>query len=345
LCKKRLGVNLPVHNYLSKSTKSKPIQKVLNEALHILESVGIPFEGLTERRLEKMAMSFLAVLRVKRSKDWKNAKQNGDGWAPQTRQIIDYINLTFSESISSGSYDDIRRKDLKLLTVAGIVERAAKDPNAAMNDPTRGYSLNPIYTDIVRSYGSKGWDTRAKRLLKKSGSLKTKLANIRDIQRVSVKISDRRTLRFSPGKHNDLQKTIIEEFLPRYGFGAEVLYVGDTAKKYLLLEEGKLAELKFFEIKHGELPDVVAYSEEKNWLYLVEAVHSSGPISPIRLVELKRLTTKCTADIVYITAFLDRATFRQWAPDIAWETEVWIAEAPDHLIHFNGDKFLGPYKE
>lgn len=332
-------------DYLPKNAKAKQIKKVLNEALYILESLGIPFEGLTERRLEKMAMAFLAVLKVKRSKDWKTAKQNGEGWAPQTRQIIEYINLAFFESISSGSYDDIRRKDLKLLTVAEIVERAAKDPNAARNDPTRGYSLNPAYTSIVRSFGSKGWDARAKRILKNRGSLREVFAASRNIRKVSVQILGGKTLEFSPGKHNDLQKMIIEDFLPRYGYGAEVFYVGDTAQKFLLLEKEKLEGLNFFEIKHGELPDVVAYSSKKNWLYLIEAVYSSGPISPIRLEELKRLTKDCTADIVFVTAFLDKATFRQWAPEIAWETEVWIADAPDHLVHFNGDKFIGPYIE
>lgn len=107
----------------------------------------------------------------------------------------------------------------------------------------------------------------------------------------------------------------------------------------------KLDELGFFKLDHGELPDVVAYSESKNWLYLIEAVHSSGPISENRLLELKKLTKNCKADIVYVTAFLDRATFRTWVKDIAWETEVWIADNPTHLIHFNGDKFMGPYKE
>ncbi len=128
------------------------------------------------------------------------------------------------------------------------------------------------------------------------------------------------------------------------GYGAEVLYIGDTAKKFLVRDEAKLKALKFFELEHGELPDIVAYSEQKNWLFLIEAVHSSGPISPIRLLELKRLAKECTADIVFVTAFLTRDTFRKFAPDIAWETEVWIADAPDHMVHFDGDKFLGPYK-
>jgi type II restriction enzyme len=332
-------------DFVPTSKKSRPIKKVINEALHILSSLGIPFDGLTERRLERMAMVFLAVLDVKHSRNWPEAKQSGDGWAPQTRQIIDYINSNFGESISSGSYDDIRRKDLKLATVAGIIERSANDPNAATNNPTRGYALSPQYAYIVRSYGNEGWDEDIDELLAETGSLRDRLSSMREIETVAVSLPDGQTLEFSPGEHNDLQKAIIEEFLPRYGFECQVLYVGDTAKKLLLCDKDKLKELSFFELTHDELPDVLAYSPSKNWLFLIEAVHSSGPITPVRLEELKRLTKTCTAEIVYVTAFLDRATFRKFAPDIAWETEVWIADSPDHLIHFNGDKFLGPYKK
>ena len=27
---------------------------------------------------------------------------------------------------------------------------------------------------------------------------------------------------------------------------------------------------------------------------------------------------------------------------INWDTEVWIAELPEHMIHLNGDQFMGP---
>lgn len=174
-------------------------------------------------------------------------------------------------------------------------------------------------------------------------TLKNQLSDNRNLDKIYVGFSSGKILDFSPGKHNELQKAIIEEFLSRYGYGAEVLYVGDTTNKFLHLESERLKDLNFFELSDGELPDIVAYSKQRNWLYLIEAVHSSGVISPIRLLELKKLTEQCQADIIFITAFLDRNTFRQFAPDIAWETEVWIADAPDHIIHFNGEKFLGPY--
>ena len=157
------------------------------------------------------------------------------------------------------------------------------------------------------------------------------------------KLPSGKKLKFSPGLHNDLQKAIIEQFLPRYGNGSTVLYVGDTADKYLHLDKTALQRLNFFEISHEELPDVVAYSEVKNWLYLIEAVHSSGAVNELRLLQLKELTKKCKADIIYVTAFLDRATFRKFIADIAWETEVWMADNPSHMIHFNGSRFMGPY--
>jgi len=46
---------------------------------------------------------------------------------------------------------------------------------------------------------------------------------------------------------------------------------------------------------------------------------------------------------VFVTAFLDRKAMVKHLNQISWETEVWIADAPDHLIHFNGERFLGPH--
>jgi hypothetical protein len=150
-------------------------------------------------------------------------------------------------------------------------------------------------------------------------------------------------LSFRGGQHNRLQKAIIEQFLPRFGNGAEVLYVGDAAKKYPLINRKRLAELNFFDIEQSKLPDVIAYSESKNWIFLIEAVYSSGPVSTERRSILAQLLVACAALPVYVTAFLNKAAFRRFSPDIAWETEVWIASDSDHLIHFDGEKFLGPY--
>ena len=322
--------------------KTKSVQNLINTTLHILEQFGIPMDA-TPRRLERMAISFLACGDIKKLSDFKSAKSLDDNYSHKTREVIEYVNKHFKENISSGSYDDIRRKDLKLLTVAEIVLQSS--PSSATNDSTRGYGINPFYAKLLRSYGDKNWENSVQNALKGVESLNQKLKRLRELDKVDVSLPSGVKLTFSAGEHNDLQKAIIEEFLPRYGHGSEVLYVGDTSNKYLHLDEAKLKELNFFEISHEELPDVIAYSNSKNWLYLIEAVHSSGPISELRLIQLQKLTKDCKADIVYVTAFLDRTKFRQFMTEIAWETEVWIADNPDHLVHFNGDRFLGPYKE
>ncbi len=324
------------------SRKTKDTKKLIAIAAEILTAIGFPIQELTPRRSERVAMALLATANIDSMSKINQPKTIDDGIVMKTRDIIDFMNSHFGENISSGSYDDIRRKDLKQLILGSIVMRT--NENLARNDSTRGYALNHSAAPLFQSYGTKNWKQEVDKFVKTHGSVTELLDRTRDIVRIPITVQGK-TLEFSNGEHNFLQKAIIEEFLPIYGYGAEVLYVGDTADKYLHLAQEKLDELGFFKLDHGELPDVVAYSESKNWLYLIEAVHSSGPISENRLLELKKLTKNCKADIVYVTAFLDRATFRTWVKDIAWETEVWIADNPTHLIHFNGDKFMGPYKE
>lgn len=334
-----------VKQFVTLAEKKRDTGRVINEALDILYVLGIPFQGLSERRLEKMAMAFLAVCDVHKPGAWNDAKDLSFGRTLTSRQIIEYVNSHFEEAISSGSYDDIRRKDLKLPTVAGIILKSANNPDASTNNPTRAFALSPIYAPIVRAYGTDEWEADVDSFLSCRETLGERLNDNRPMSlNPVVTLPSGVVLQLSKGKHNQLQKAVIEDFLPRYGEESKVLYVGDAAKKLLHCDKDELKRLKFFELAHEELPDIITYSEKKNWLFLIEAVHSSGPISKLRHEQLRELTKDCTAEIVYVTAFLDRETFRKFAPEIAWETEVWIAEAPDHIIHFNGKRFLGPYK-
>jgi hypothetical protein len=324
---------------LTKSKKSPHVIKIIDEAIDILNAVGIPTIGETEITLKRMAMAFLAVAGV--SERWEQAVDNH---FLKTRDIIDFNNEYFEEHISSGSYDNIRRKDLKLLMLADLVLNGVADnPNAATNNPRRGYRLATDFMQLVKTYGTDDWNNSLTNYLRNKVLLKDQLSGKRDIDKVTVGLSNGQILELSAGEHNLLQKQIIEEFLPRYGKGSSLLYVGDTTKKFLHFDEPQLKSLQFFELSHGKLPDIIAYNSVNNWLYLIEAVHSSGAISEIRLLELQKLTENCTAEIIYVTAFLNRIEFKKWASKIAWETEVWIADNPDHLIHFNGHKFLGPY--
>jgi len=315
--------------YLKNSKKPQQIAVLIDSSLDILYSVGIPFEGKTERGLEKMGLAFLAVAGVNSS--WEQAKSIEDNRFLMTREIISFINTHFYESISSGSYDDICRKDLKLLVLSGLIINSADNIRAATNDPTRGYSLTNEFKKLILSYETHEWHEKLKTFISNHKQLRDELSRSRDIDKINVELPDGVILSLSQGLHNDLQKAIIEQFLPRFGFGSTVLYIGDTSNKMLHLQKKQLEDLYFFELLHDELPDIIAFSNHKNWLFLIEAVHSSGSISETRLLELKRLTQQCTADIVFVTAFLTRQDFRKWCHTIAWETEVWIADNPDHL--------------
>jgi len=327
--------------YLKNSQKSAHVRAIIEEAIDILSVMGIPIIEQTERRRERMAMAFLAVAGVTGS--WKEVQGLKEKRILKTRDIISFINEHFEENISSGSYDDIRRKDLKLLVLAGLIVNSADNPNAATNDPTRGYSLEPHFKDLIIDYKTSHWEIKQQKYVANQISLKTRLSRTRNIEKVPVTLPNGKLLELSAGQHNILQKQIIEEFLPRFAQGCQILYIGDTSNKMLLRDEKTLTTLNVYMGLHDELPDIIAYNTSKNWLYLIEAVHSSGAINEVRLLELKELTKNCTADIIYVTTFLNKKEFKKWIIEIAWETEVWIADNPDHLIHFDGHKFLGPY--
>lgn len=315
------------------------LEKLLDETLDVFSVVGIPLDGLTTRRKVKMAKAFLSVAGIKPGMSWAEARADH---RLRSRDVIRWMNEHLDEKISSGSYDDIRRKDLLLPVEAGIVLKSAGNEGAATNDGTRTYALSQDIVELLHAYGMVGWNELLANFLAGRTTLAEELNRVRLQALVPVKFGGHELL-FGPGEHNQLQKAVIEDFLPRFGRAAEVLYVGDTQDKFLFIEEKRLLALGFFELSHDKLPDVLAYSEEKNWLFLIEAVHSANPITEIRKRTLEQLSKSCSANIVYVSAFLTRAAFRKFARDIAWETEVWIAETPDHLIHFNGDKFLGPY--
>lgn len=322
---------------------SAKVRSLVYNLLDVFQKIGIPVDG-TDRKVERMAKACLAVGKIKKSFAEALSEEN-DGFV-RTRDLISFENENYGEHISPGSYDDIRRKDLKLLIEAGIVINSSSKENLATNNPSRGYALSKSFVELLYSYGSEEWDMRLSEYLKEAKSLKEELECRRNLMKVPITLPGGKRISLSYGAHNDLQKEIIETFLPLFGFGAEVLYVGDTTDKFLHLDEKALKEINFFVLEHDELPDVVAYSHEKNLLYLIEAYHSTGEWNEIRVRKVKRKLKEsgCTADVVFFTAFETKNAFKQKAKDIAWETEVWIAESPEHLVHFNGYKFLDIHK-
>ncbi len=162
---------------------------------------------------------------------------------------------------------------------------------------------------------------------------------------VPVQITPGQEIKISPGEHSLLIKAIVEDFAPRFAPGCVLVYVGDTGEKWGYFDEKLLSKLGVTVDSHGKMPDVVLFCPDENWLLLVESVTSHGPVDAKRHAELAELFARASAGLVYITAFPSRAVMARYLSEIAWETEVWVAEAASHLIHFNGPRFLGPYDQ
>ena len=174
-------------------------------------------------------------------------------------------------------------------------------------------------------------------------TLVARYAKERIQNRIPVEIAPGKRITLSPGEHSELIRAIIEDFAPRFASGSTLVYAGDTGDKWSYFDSVLLAKLGVKIDSHGKMPDVVLHYTPKNWLLLVESVTSHGPVDGKRHVELSSLFAESTAGLVYITAFPNRAVMGRYLSEIAWETEVWVADAPSHLIHFNGERFLGPY--
>lgn len=323
--------------------KSKMVQQLYLDLLNILETIGISMENLSDRRKEKMAGACLATGQIIES--FKEVKSIMDGCFLKTRDIIEFENAHYGEQISSGSYDDIRRKDLKPLTDMGLVLSSSLLDQSATNNPHRGYALDAQFAGLLKVFGTSKWEAKLSYFLETRQKTKEELERKSAMERIPVTLPSGKTLQLSAGKHNLLQKKIIEEFLPQFGMGAQVYYVGDTTDKYLVREDDSLKAINFFPLEHDALPDVVAYSKAKNLLFLIEAYNTSGPMDNSRVLKLKALLKDCSAHVVFITAFLNSKEFLKQFSKIAWETEVWIADNPKHMIHLNGCKFLEVYQQ
>jgi type II restriction enzyme len=225
---------------------------------------------------------------------------------------------------------------------AGIVIYNPDNPGRAVNSPNAVYQVEPTTLSLLRSFGTSRWSGKLKKYLKNKETLVARNAKEREQKLVPVQIDQSRAFSLSPGKHSELIKAIIDDFAPRFVPSSILVYAGDTGDKWGYFDESLFAELGINIDSHGKMPDVVLFNRKKHWLVLAESVTSHGPVNSKRYEELKQLFSVPGLGLIYVTAFPDRPTMRKYLSDIAWETEVWVADSPSHLIHFDGEKFLGP---
>lgn len=305
-------------------------------AKYLLERVGMP----TAQQSTLCCLTLLAMANIKKDSSFQDATNN---WI-RIHDVISFIGDEYGVIYAENSRETFRKQAMHHFRTAAIIE----DNGKATNSPNYRYRLTDEFLRVIQSITEPDGtcvcednDFELQSFINRHQSLKDIYASKKQMQKMPVKINNQ-DFTFSPGKHNQLQKAIIEEFAPRFAPNSECLYVGDTTEKDLVKNVEKLKELGFEITLHDKMPDVVLYREDKDWIYFVESVTSVGPMDPKRIVEIGQMTSKVSAGMIFVTAFLDFKTFKRFSESLAWETEVWIADMPEHMIHLNGDKFLGP---
>jgi len=301
----------------------------IDEARAFLEAIGMP----KAQQADLCCYSLLAMTGVTPDTAWKDATND---WI-RIHDIMQYTSQYYGVTYAENSRETFRKQAMHHFRSAALTE----DNGKATNSPNYRYRITEETLELIQCIGSSEWDAKLAEFKENHTSLVDTYASKKVMEKMPVKINGE-DFTFSPGSHNKLQKLIIEEFAPRFAPNSECLYVGDTIAKDLVKNVDRLKALGFEITLHDKMPDVVLYREDKDWIYFIESVTSVGPMDPKRIMEINEMTTGVSSGKIYATAFLDFKTYKKFSEALAWETEVWIADMPEHMLHLNGDKFLGP---
>jgi hypothetical protein len=312
------------------SVKSK-----IKEALEVLTALGMPREQLNERS----ALTLLSLLDLKPRESWSVADKPLVGITP----MMEFFAKHYGKKYAPNSRETVRRFTVHQFEHAGLILKNPDKPRP-VNSPDCVYQIEASTHELLKTFGGPDWNKNLSAFLATRKTLRERYAAERVMRTIPVTLPSGATIGLSPGGQNILIKEVIDNFCPRFTPGARVVYIGDASEKFAVWEKEDLRQLGVTIDKHGKMPDVVIHDTARDWLILVEAVTSHGPTNAKRHQEPKTLFRSASSGLVFVTAFLDRRAMSKYLADIAWETEVWVAESPSHLIHFNGERFLGPYR-
>jgi len=309
----------------------------LREAMDALAALGFG----SRQSNEVAGYTLLALLDLKPEDSWEKAASPLRGITP----IIDFVAASYRQRDAPNTRETIRDEAVKYFVESGMVLRNPDSPSRPTNSGNTVYQVLPTALELFKTCGSLGWSSQLKGYLASRSRIRGEIQRERKLARLPVKLPGGETVRLSPGGQNPLIKAIVEEFCSRFVLGATVVYIGDTENKFEHLHADYLVKLGVTIDAAAKMPDVVVHDTARNWLLLMEAVTSAGPVDGKRRKELKELFQHSTAGLVFVTAFENRAAFGRFCQQISWESEVWIASDADHIIHFNGERFLGPYPD
>lgn len=311
------------------------VQQRVSEAREVLRELDFPRAQSNERS----ALVLLALLGLTPERPWAEASNPMMG----ITEMMAFMRDHYEKEYAPNTRETVRRQSIHQFCDAGLATKNPDDPDRPTNSGQTVYQISHIAWSLMRRRGTTEWPGQLAAYMDRVGTLTERLERERHLRRIPVRLPSGTQISLSPGGQNPLIREIIEEFCERFVPGGNVWYIGDADEKFAVHDDGAFERAGIHIPHHGKMPDVIVEHVDKPWLVVVEAVTSHGPIDLKRRAELDQLLHSPRLGLVYVTAFEDRATFRQYVADIAWETEVWIAAEPDHLVHFDGSKFLGPY--
>ena len=309
---------------------------IIEQARNVLVDLGMD----DERANDRSALTLLALAQLGPESNWVEATDE----MFTTRQIMDWMRDEFHRYYAANTRETIRRFTLHQFVAGGLVEQNADQPNRPTNSPKWNYRLNPAVMPVLHAVGTSEYRHALTVFLDNVETWKQQQDEIRNMNKVPVELPGGIDASLSPGGQNLLIKEMVEEFCPRYAPGGKVLYIDDADHTYRTEQKALMSSLGIEIPEHGKAPDLIVWMEDKQWLFLMEACSTHGPIDVIRKRELLGLFAAYRNKIVLVSCFPDRAVMRQYLADLAWETEAWCASDPDHLIHLNGSRFMGPYE-
>jgi adenine-specific DNA-methyltransferase len=325
-----------VHEVLSimdEASAAVQANKRIEEALTILKAISAP----RAQQNERSALCLLALADIQPDKPWSQATAPKRG----ITEMMDWFRDHYGKQYAPNTRETVRKQTMHQFVQMGLVVQNPDKPDRPINSPRWCYQLDRQALSLLQVYGSEQWEeARRNYALSVTNWLQ---ARNRNLPMIPITLPDGRAIQLSSGGQNILIKDILESFCPRFTPGGVVLYIGDAGDKFIINETQKFREMGIELDPHGKMPDLVIYHRYQDWLVLIEAVTSHGPVNLKRHNELKQLFQLSCKGLVFVTAFPSRREMTRYLAEISWETEVWVADQPDHMIHFNGERFLGPY--
>ncbi|MEH1830201.1 MAG: BsuBI/PstI family type II restriction endonuclease [Nostoc sp.] len=322
---------------MSNQSENNPliIKIRIDEALQILIELGLPRAQLNEHS----ALTLLALLNLKPTDTWETAASPLMGITP----MMEFMALHYGKTYKPNTRETVRRQTVHQFLDAALIIVNPDAPERPINSPKTVYQIEESALELLRTYGTTEWEKSIRTYLASVETLKKRYAQERELSRIPIVIEGEvKTL--SPGGQNILIEKIIKEFAERFTPGGKLIYIGDTDEKFAHFNEVALRDLGVTIDSHGKMPDMIIHHLKNDWLVLIEAVTSHGPINPKRKKELEIIFANIKIPLVMVTTFLSRKAMVEYLAEIAWETDVWVAEDSTHLIHFNGEYLLQAYK-